>query len=125
MVICVRAELQLLYLDDVLLFLGFVLLLLLFVLPLTVVHGLCNGWFSGRGNQYEIETHVLRPADGRGCRHDLGRSVWEHCTDLPDPDCLVDVFSNFRPAWREASWWIHAGLTDGADSRRGSGGERN
>src|SRR5438270_1118925 len=100
-VVGVRAELQFLYLNDVLLLLSFVLLLFLLILPLTVVHGLGNGRLSSRGNENQIKAQFLGSANGSGRGHDLDRSIREDSSDFTNPDCLIDVFADFGPAWRE------------------------
>jgi len=119
MVIRVRAELQFLHLHDVLFLLGLVLLLLLLVLPLTKVHGFGNRRFSSRRNQDKIKTHILGPANGRRCRHELGRSGRTHRAHFSRSDRVVDILSDFAPAGGKASGWIHAGLASSADAQWG------
>ncbi len=107
-IVGVGAKLQFLHLDHVLLLLGVVLLLLLFVLPLAIIHGLGNRWFSRGSDDDQIESQFLRLAHCGGSGHDLDRSVGKHCTDFSGSDRLVYVFSNSGPARREISRWIHA-----------------
>src|SRR3954467_1866875 len=119
-IIRIRAELQFLHLDDVLLLLSFVLLLFLLVLPLTIIHGFRHGRFRSRSDENQIEAHVLGSSNSCRCRHDLGRSVREYSSDFSYTDCLIYVFSDPGPAGLEASWWVHyAGRTDALDSADG------
>ena len=110
-IVGVGAEFQLLNLDDVLLFLGFVLLFLLLVLPLAKVHGFSDGRLGGGRDQYQVEPHILGFSNGRRSWHDLDGSVGKDRTHFSCAYRLVYVFSNFGPARREISGWIHAGTS--------------
>src|SRR6185437_13087810 len=96
---------------------------LVFVLPLTIIHGFGNGRLGGGGDDDQVQPHLLRLAHGCRSRHNLDGTVGENGPHFSSANCLVDVFSDSGPARWEISWWIHAGLTDGADQRmkRGKG----
>lgn len=116
-VIGIWPELQLFYLNDVLLLFSFVLPLFLLILPLAVIHRLCDWRFSGRTYDDKIESHLLRfPNSGRSW-HNFDASVWKYSSYFAGANCLIYVLADFWPAWSETSWWIHAGLKGGAKAR--------
>lgn len=108
MIVGVRAELQFLHLDDVLLLLGFVLFLFVLILPLAIVHRFRHGWLGGGSNDNQVQPHLLRFAHSNLGWQDLDSAVRENGPYFAGTNCLVHVFADTGLAGRETSGWIHS-----------------
>ena len=112
-IVGIRAEFQLLYLNNVLLLLRVVLFLFILVLPLAIIHGLGDRRLGCWRDKDQVQTKFLRSANGRGRRHNLDGSIREDSPDFSGTDCFVYVFPDTGTARREISGWKHQLRTEG------------
>jgi len=103
-IVRIRAELDFLDLDDVLLPLGVVLLLFVFVLPLPIIHGLGHRRLGSGRDQDQVQSQVLRLPDGHIRGHDFDGAIGKYGANFARTDCLVYVFPDLWPAGWESSW---------------------
>lgn len=109
-IVRVRAELQFLNLNHVLFLFSVVLLLFLLVLVVTVIDGLGDRGYGGRGDQNEVEAHLLRFAQGCRGGHHFSGPVGKNGAHFTSANQLVHVFSTVRPARWKISAGKHANL---------------
>src|SRR5579862_7931500 len=83
---------------------GFVLFFLVFVLPLPVVHGLGDRRLGRGSNQDQVETQVLRFADGLRSGQHLHGAIGKDGANFARTNCLVHVLTNSGTAGWESSW---------------------